>query len=186
MWLRLPILIVLAGCGPRSSDDSGDSGNVKGGTTSLPSGYDGPTMLDSIVAPGCDKANEFWIYKATTLGWTGGHNIVNAWETGNPDGWNEEHSLPSDTFGPLNSFDIVKQSLDPGAENANFTADFNTIFACGVHDAEPVMTYTIRIYNMNQQYVDCAIFSTQGQAGIDMVFNGRAPDGNKVSNATEL
>ncbi len=185
MFTRLSIAVLLSGCSARSGSDTSDTSTVTSSAT-IPSGYTGPTALDSIRPPGCNKAEDSWVYQATTLGWTDCHTIVNAWETGNPDGWNEEHTMPSDNFGPLNSFDVVRRTLAPGAANVNFMGDFNTVFACGVHDTQPVMTYAIRIYDMHREYVDCAIFSTHGQEGIDMVFSGRAPARNPVSKASEI
>ena len=185
MWTPI-IATALSACGPSTATLGGDSGEVTTSNTTIPTGYDGPTTMDSIEVPGCNKAGTAWVYQASTAGWTGGHNIVNAWETGALDGWNEEHTLPSDTFGPLNSFDILKLSLAPGATEANFTVDFNTAFECGIHDVQPVMTYAIRVYNLNENYVDCAIFSTHGQEGIDAVLAGRAPAKNPVTRGNEI
>jgi len=174
------------------SGDKGDSGDTSTATTTTgvttgtttTSTYTGPTLIDMVSYPGCAD-DTTWVYGAETVGWTDGNNIVNAWETGNAMGWNEEHSLPSVEFGANNTWDRLEQSVTDEAAVADYAPDTNTVFACGTHDVDPVMTYAIRVYDFDGNYADCAIFATD-TAGIDAVYDGSAPNLNPVTAMTEV
>ena len=186
MWTRLAIAVVLTSCSGSNGQDSSDTTLSTTDSDDSSIRYTGPTALDEIVSPGCDDAGDLWIYEAATRGWTNGQNLINAWETGVDGGWNEEHDLPTTVFGPANTRDDLGRELAPGAAEAHLTRNFNTAFHCGVHDVQPIMTYAIRVYDLRGTFADCAIFSTHGQEGIDMLLSGRAPSRNPVTRAAEI
>jgi hypothetical protein len=126
-----------------------------------------------------------WVYRAHTIGWTDSTNLVNAWETGNAMGWNDEHELPSVAFGANNTWDELERQLADQASLGTFAPDSNTLFTCGIHDVDPVMTFAIRVYDFDANYSDCAIFSSD-VFGINEVFSGGAPTYNPVTDAAEV
>ncbi len=87
----------------------------------------GPTVIDSIQDPGCAANQIDWEYRAYTIEWTNGLNIVNAWETGapRPHQWNEEHTLPSVNYGP--GWDELERILTAGAQFDDYMPDVNTL-----------------------------------------------------------
>lgn len=185
MWTRVTIAAVLAGC---SGSSGGESGNPTPGSTPEPtaSPYLGPTQIASIDPPGCDPSGDRWRYRLTTRGWTDEASLVNAWETGRTPGWNEEHDLSSVTFRPGNHGEDLALDLPPGADPAHLTRNYNTVFACGDHDEQPIMTYVFRVYDRSGTLADCAILSTHGAEGIELVMSGRAPAQNPVTRAAEI
>lgn len=146
------------------------------------------TLIRFVEYPGCvEEAAGKWRYYAETFGWTDGNNVVNAWETGNVDGINEEHPLPSIDYGPDKEFDIIQVDLDAGIDPAAFSEGDNTVFACGVHDVDNVMTFAVRVYDLDHNLADCAIYSSDTvNDGVSMVFAGTAPAGSAVSSEFEL
>ena len=146
-----------------------------------------PLALDVIDIPGCDD-DSTWVYYAETVGWTDGQNLVNVWETGAPDPvWNEEHELPSVAFGPNQSYDILELELQDEARFADYSPNVNTLFECGVHDVGADNTYAMRVYDLDGNYADCAIFSTEGDPGVDQVFSDpQAGVGDPVTRPEEI
>lgn len=167
-----------------AGDVKGDSGDTGTSTTAL-TGTTSPTLIIDLVQTGCDDSG--WFYYAETSAWTG-DATANAWEVRDDgNGWNEEHSMPSTDFDPEDpSYDILERNLADGAAVGDFTADVNTVFACGVHDQKDAvgMTYAVRVYDTDLNFADCAIWG----AGVDAVFAGDAsvPAWNDVSNASEI
>ncbi len=154
-------------------------------TTTTTQTGSGAAEIDMLLYPTCSGGD--WSYYAETLGWTNGDNLVNAWETGNQNGWNEEHGLPSVDFAPDGSWDALEQVLWSGASVADFTPDTNTVFMCGIHDIDPVMTFAIRVYDIDGNFSDCAIFSSDiNNDGVQDVYSGQAPSHNPVSQASEV
>jgi hypothetical protein len=167
-----------------AGDVKGDSGDT-GSSTTAPTGTTSPTLVIDLVQTGCDA--DGWFYYAETSAWTG-DATANAWEVRDDEnGWNEEHSMPSVDFDPNDpSYDILERTLADGASVGDFTADVNTVFACGTHDQKDAvgMTYAVRVYDTDLNFADCAIWG----AGVDAVFAGDSsvPAWNDVSNASEI
>ena len=65
------------------------------------------------------------------------------------------------------TYDILERTLADGAAVADYTRDMNTVFACGVHDqADAVgMTYTMRVYDTDLNYADCAALGLGDRCG---------------------
>lgn len=208
MIATLSVLTTLAAC----SDDAKDSGDTQtpGTTTSTTPTtnttstttattttttttttsstttdtiVNGLATVDFVEYPNC--TGNRWIYTAETRSWTDGNNLVNAWETGAAQGWNEEHNLPSIDFDPMGAWDRLERELEWGVGVANFQPDVNTVFTCGVHDVDPTMTFAVRVFDVDGNYADCAIFASDS-GGVDAVFAGTAPNLNAVSGAAQL
>ncbi len=184
----LATLTTLVACGDdtKGSDTSTTSGTTTA-TTGTTTGTTGPvaTEIDVVLYPACTGTT--WVYYAETLGWTDGNNIVNAWETGSENGWNDEHGLPSVDFDPAGAWDALEQSLEGGVAVADWTPDTSTVFECGVHDIDPTMSFAIRVYDIDGNYADCAVFDDdQNNGGITDVYDGMAPSITPVTNAAEI
>lgn len=139
--------------------DTGQGADTAADTTE--SGfYTGPLLLETGTS-GCWGGTK-WLVAGETAGWTGGPSIFNAWETGNPNGWNEEHTLLSVAYSPDGFWDKLERSLHAGAD---YDPDVATLFICGVHDEDPVMTYAIRVFDLDDNYADCGIWTTDDSGG---------------------
>ncbi|NCG18529.1 MAG: hypothetical protein GWP91_05910 [Rhodobacterales bacterium] len=188
MISSLAALTTLAAC----SDDGKDSGDTStttvttSGTTTTMTGTTVPMLaIDLVEYPSC--AGDTWTYYAETIAWTDGNNIVNAWETGVDGGYNDEHTMPSVDFDAAGGWDVIQRDLMGGVAFADAAEDVNTVFACGVHDIDPTMTFAIRVYDLDGNMGDCAVFSSDtNNGGIDDVYGGMAPEINPVTAAAEI
>ena len=173
------ITFALFGCGD-SGTDSGDTGY--GGTTGSVA-----VELDAIDYPSC--SGNTWTYAAETLGWTDSNNLVNAWETGVADGggWNDEHTLLSASYEPDGSRDYLEISLTSGIDMGAWVDGESTVFSCGVHDVENKMTFAYRVYDLDGNYADCGVLSSDTiGGGVADVYSGVAPDWTPVTAPTEI
>lgn len=190
MLVPVMTLALVAACGDKDSTETGDTA-----TATTPGdddddddngGTPGPLMIDTLDIPTC--VNGAWIYHAETINWTNGSNLVNAWEAAAPLGnqWNEEHDLPSVDFGDNYAFDILELSLVPGVAFADYTQNVNTLYTCGGQGAGNANVYTFRVYDIDNNYADCAIFSDGVPGGVDDVFNGNVDESNTVTARSEI
>ena len=170
------LVFAMFGCGDEGvgTADTNSAGTV---TTLI------PLEITDIQLPSCEGST--WVYAATTQGWTNGANIVNAWETGNDNGWNDEHPLLSDSFEEDGSADYLKTSLSSGAAVESWVGGTSTVFSCGTHDVDPVMTYAVRVYDLDGNFTECAIFATDS-GGVDDVYAGSAPTWVSVTAPDEI
>ncbi len=171
-------------CGSEEAKETGDTATSTTTTTATTE----PTLLIDLVQSGCDK--DGWFYYAETSAWTS-DATVNAWEVlPGGTGWNEEHSVPSVDFDPDDpSYDILERTLEDGVDFNDYTPDVNTLFQCGVHDQDDAlgMTFTMRVYDTDMNYADCAAWGSETAAvlaapeGSDTV-----PSINGVTDAAEI
>jgi hypothetical protein len=193
--------IALIACGD-SGKDTGDTalsttggtgggGGGTGGTTGYT--YTGPLVVVS-AASGCVTAGSGmnWQIDGETMGWTGG-STYNSWETGNVNGWNEEHSLLSIAYAPDQSSDTLQRTLTAlgdtdgdGYSDGEYVEDVSTLFSCGVHDVDPVMTYAIRVYDLSGNFADCGIWATDSGGVAEVLADPSGGWFNPVSAATEI
>lgn len=183
--LLLPLAAFgLYGCGGEkggdSAEDTATTTDDPPTTTTTP--YDGPTLID--VAGFSCPDGDTWAINVDTIGWTT-NGVANMWETGNLYGWDEEHTVPSVSFDPNMWWDKLERTLADESEVSAFTPDSNTVFTCGVHDADPVMTYMVRVYDQSDALADCWIFSTDPD-GITTVQGGGQPTNNTVSDDGDI
>lgn len=168
------LTFALFGCG----DEGTSTADTFGSVTNFV-----PLELDYVELPSC--AGNTWSYYAETAGWTNGANLVNAWDSANEGGWNEEHTLLSVGFEEDGSRDYLQTDLEAGTSVASFQQDVNTVFACGVHDVDPVMTYVIRVYDLDGNMAECGAFATD-PAGAGSVLSGAADTLNPITAPGEV
>jgi hypothetical protein len=171
-------------CGSEETKETGDTATSTTTTTATTE----PTLLIDLVQSGCDK--DGWFYYGETSAWTS-DATVNAWEVRDDgNGWNEEHSVPSVDFDPEDpSYDVLERTLADGASVADYTRDVNTVFACGVHDQDDNvgMTYTMRVYDTDMNYADCAAWGKETAAVLSMpAGSDSVPSINEVTDAAEI
>ncbi len=201
--LVLLTLTALVACGDDAketgSTDTLTAGGTGGGTggTGGTTGYfyPGPLLVTS-AASGCVTAGSGmdWVLDGGTAGWTGPASIFNSWETGNVNGWNEEHTLISIAFAPDGTTDTLQRTLTAlgdtdgdGYSNGSYGMDASTLFSCGVHDVDPVMTYALRVYDIDGNFADCGIWTTDDASAVgDVQASPSAGWINPVSTDFEL
>ena len=184
----LAALTTLAACGD-DGKDSGDTSTTGTGTTTgttstgtTGTGTTPDLAIDLVEYPSC--AGDTLTYYAETIAWTDGNNIVNAWETDSPDGWNDEHTMPSIDFDEFGGWDVLQRDLGTGAAAASWTPDVDTVFSCAIATSD-AMTFAIRVYDLDGNLGDCAMFSGHA-TGIDDVLGGMAPTYTPVSAENEI
>ncbi len=162
-----PMLALIA-CGDSGTTSTGDSTTTTTApttTTTDPGAttFTGPTTITSVNVS-CDGTT--WNWDSTTEGWTDGiSNLGNAWETGSSPGWNDEHTLPAIDFDPLKYWEVQQRSLASGAASPEM--DVSTLFACGVHDVDPTMTFSVRVYDEAGALADCWVWGEDVAGVID-------------------
>jgi hypothetical protein len=61
------------------------------------------------------------------------------------------------------------------------------VFSCGIHDVEDKMNFAFRVYDLDGNYADCAIYSSDViGGGVDDVYDGVAPDWTPVTRPSEI
>jgi len=112
--------------------------------------------------------------------------VFNLWETGSADGWNEEHELPIVDSSPHEWWSNFEVALEHSVVPADLVSGQNTVFQCGVHDVQPVMTFMARIYQFNDTTLaDCWIWTTH-EGGIEQVKSGEASSPQPITDAADV
>jgi len=88
-------------------------------------------------------------------------------------------------FDPNMGWDMLERSLADESTVRDFTPDRNTVFSCGVHDVDPVMTFMFRVYDQTSTLADCWIFATD-PSGVNDVKSGGAPYYNWVTDPEDI
>lgn len=155
--------------------------------------YTGP-LLVATMSVSCDSGGgpPVWQAEATTFGWLSSATF-NMWETASTPGWNEEHSMLSVAYAPDGSWDSAARDLvalgdtdGDGYSNGSYVPDVSTLFDCDVHAVQPVMTYAVRVYDVDGNFADCAIFATDPTGVPDVLSSPSEGWYNPVSNAFEI
>ena len=167
-----------SGSGDTDTGSTLDTGTPPSGTTE----FTGPTLM-TYLEYGCVDLDT-WKFSVETQGWTNG-GLVNMWETGAPSGWNEEHTLESFEQGADNTWDHLERTLQDEATPSGLQQDVNSVFTCGEHDADPVMTYMIRIYDTSDALADCWILATD-PTGVATVMSGGAPNMVPITDPSDI
>ena len=182
--LSLPIfgLVLFAGCGSETKDSADTAAEPgPGPTTPTNEAYTGPTLIE---AAGFSCTDSNMILMTETIGWTGS-GTFNLWETGNAMGWDEEHPIASVDYDPNMWWDHLETTLASSAAVADFVAGTNTVFQCGVHDIDPVMTAMTRVTDTTGALADCWLFGSDPD-GVAVVQGGGGPAYNTVSNPGDI
>ncbi len=134
------------------------------------------TWLDIVRLPGCVGGGR-WTFSARAGGHGHPENLANVWISGDSP-FSEEHVLnvaASSDNGLLHELQL-KAGTDL------------TALVCGVHDVEPVLTATFRIYDEDGALSDCGIVSTEDDylGAIDQVLTGQATETAMVTRPDEL
>lgn len=165
-------------------NDTGSSTSDSGPYTTETGFYSGPLLLTAVESS-CSPNDQKWRVEGETLGWTGRASVHNLWETEGVDGWNEEHTVISVAFAPDGSSDTLLRELSPGESGDGYDPEISTAFLCGAHDEQPVMTFALRVYDLDGNFADCALWATDplgaAQIQADPEFGP-----NPISNASEL
>ena len=186
LWPWLPVVVALLGaCGEKTSEAIETGPRIQDPYANLTTFTDTfPVVIDTIDVPSCDAGGDVWSFGVNTLGWSQG-GLLNMWETGVVDGWNEEHTLPSVEFGQYDSWERLERLLTDEASVGTFQPDTNSVFVCGVHDIDSTMTWAIRVMDFDDNSVMCAIFASD-PGGIAAVFDGVANTPNPVTDPQQI
>lgn len=185
-WVVLAVGALVA-CNGVEQDGGQNSASVteyEGKSLTEPcSGENDITLVDVT----CDDRG--YRFYAETTGWVGRARL-NIWEVveGNKlAGWNEEHTLDTLEYDPACAWDHLERILTQGATDYTFQPDLNTLFICDTDpappdnpDDRPNLTYAIRIYDQNLQFVDCLMWGSD----IEEVLND--PSGIAVSDVPNI
>jgi hypothetical protein len=181
LYTAAALSLLLGGCDPKAPGGDTDTGEPNRNDTGEPTLIVPPTTLTSA---GYACSGDQWVLSAETEGWTSTGRF-NLWETGNDIGWDEEHPLPSVDFDPDQQWDLLESVLTSSASVADFVAGTNTVFQCGVHDIDPVMTWMVRVTDPTGVDADCWLAGSDPD-GPALVQGGGGPANNTVSNPEDI
>lgn len=177
-------LPLLAFMGLAACDDSSETGIDETGDTG--SEFDGATTIQEITAPHCDGGDI--VFQVRTQGWTNNESLVNIWEQGSVDRWNEEHDLPSVDHGELGWWDELEQRVEAGA--STYDRNEASLYACDGDEVGHANVYAIRVYDVDGNLADCAIFhqgfASGGDDRVDEILDDPTGAHNPVSDASEI
>jgi hypothetical protein len=143
-------------------------------------GFSG-TLIDTVDFACVDGA---FVLSIQTVGWTGSGRF-NLWETGNASGWDEEHPISSVDYDPNMWWDFLQVTLPSNIAPTDFVPGENTVFDCGVHDIDPVMTWMARVTDTTGVDADCWLQATDPN-GIAALQSGDGPTNNPMSNPEDI
>ncbi len=153
----------------KGSEDTATGDTETDLTTGCPTVYSGPVLIQSATVT-CD-ASDVVTYDVVTDGWTL-EGIINAMETANATPWNDEHDLSSYEYDDCGFEDNLNSVLGTGAATATNESNANTVFTCDNHfaDANGVMTYSARVYDLDGAFADCLAWGNDPEGWRDGVY----------------
>ena len=155
-----------------------------GGTGVLPSGPNQPTV-DTYEAT-CVTPTRY-NGALRTIGWTNGVAVLNIWEANAVAGWSEEHLLLATAYGPNSAWEVLEVTLEQTTPGGPLEPG-QTVFSCAEGAAggfldDTLLTYAVRIYDVDGALADCVAFGFNPSA----VAAGTLPNGGgDPSEPTEL
>lgn len=141
--------------------------------------YEGPTLIDYVEAV-CSSTDI--VINADTVGRTSAATL-NLTDSANAAPLDEEHPLESAIPSANCFWDLVEATLSEGAAVGEWTPGVSSMFTCDAHIRSGVMTYAIRVYDLDGMFADCATWGDDPEGYI----SGAYADGaNPVSSPSEL
>ena len=165
MTSRIALMGLIAfamGCddGEIDKETTGDTGATITDDTGPDTGpYDGPVLVE-LAEVTCTDTRSAYFY-AETAGWTSSGLWFSQETANNEPQWADEHDLESFEYDKNGAWDHLEQTVSTNADFASWAVNASTVFSCepSEHfDGSAVMTYAIRVYDIDGAFADCLAF----------------------------